>query len=69
MDAVALWEQGKWGGHVIVPIHDELVVFDIPEDEAGAATSYLVWCMQTELAGVKIVAEANEPSPFWLDAS
>lgn len=69
VDAVKLWEAGKWGGHVIVPVHDELIVFDIPENEAEEATAFLVWCMETSIAGVAIVAEANEPSPFWMDAS
>lgn len=69
VDAVKLWEAGPWGGHVIVPIHDELVVFDIPENEADDATAFLVQCMETSLGGVRIIAEANPPSPFWLDAS
>lgn len=69
VDAVKLWEAGKWGGHVIVPIHDELVCFDIPENEAEEATAFLVWCMQTSIAGVAIVAEANEPAYAWQDAS
>jgi hypothetical protein len=69
VDAVALWEKGPWGGHVIVPIHDELVCFDIPEDEAEAATAFLVECMTTAINGVDIIAEPNSPSPFWMDAS
>jgi DNA polymerase I-like protein with 3'-5' exonuclease and polymerase domains len=69
VDAVAKWEAGPWGGHVIVPVHDELIVFDLPEDEAEAATAFLVECMQTELNGVSIVAEANRPAVAWQDAS
>jgi DNA polymerase I-like protein with 3'-5' exonuclease and polymerase domains len=69
VDAVAKWESGPWGGHVIVPVHDELICFDIPEAEAHDATAFLVSCMESELNGVKIIAEANEPSPYWLDAS
>lgn len=69
VDAVEKWERGPWGGHVIIPVHDELICFDIPEDEADAATAFLVECMETELLGVRIVAEANPPSPFWMDAS
>jgi DNA polymerase I-like protein with 3'-5' exonuclease and polymerase domains len=69
VDAVAAWEQGPWAGHVIVPVHDEVIVFDVPQDEAQAATAFLVQCMTRELAGVRIIAEANEPSTFWMDAS
>lgn len=69
VDAVDKWERGKWGGHVIVPIHDEVVVFDVPQDEAEEATRFLVECMTTSLHGVSIVAEPNKPSPFWMDAS
>lgn len=69
VDAVEKWEKGPWGGHIIIPVHDEVIVFDIPEDEAHDATEFLVQCMETELNGVAIVAEANPPSPFWLDAS
>ncbi len=69
VDAVEKWERGPWGGHVIVPIHDELCVFDIPESEAEEATAFLVACMETEINGVRIIAEANKPSPYWLDAS
>jgi DNA polymerase I-like protein with 3'-5' exonuclease and polymerase domains len=69
VDAVAKWQRGKWADHVIVPIHDEVVVFDVPEDEADEATAFLVECMTTSLNGVSIVAEANQPSRFWMDAS
>lgn len=69
VDAMAKWEAGKWGGHTVIPVHDEVIVFNIPEDEAEAATAFLVECMTTSLAGVNIVAEANHPSRFWLDAS
>lgn len=69
VDAVEKWERGPWGGHVLVPVHDELICFDVPEDEAEAATAHLVSCMETELLGVRITAEANPPSPHWRDAS
>ena len=69
VDAVARWRQGKWRDCTIVPVHDELLAFDVPEAEAEEATAYLSWCMETEIGGVKIVAEANKPSPWWLDAS
>ncbi|HEY1705520.1 MAG TPA: DNA polymerase [Trebonia sp.] len=69
VDAVAKWVAGPWGGAVIMPVHDELIAFDIPGAEAADATAFLVSCMEAELNGVKIIAEANEPSPYWLDAS
>jgi DNA polymerase I-like protein with 3'-5' exonuclease and polymerase domains len=69
VDAVAKWEAGPWGGHVIVPIHDELIIFDVPQGQAEAATAFLVSVMTSEINGVRIVAEANPPSPVWLDAS
>lgn len=69
VDAVLKWEKGPWGGHVIVPIHDEVVIFDVPEDEAEAATAFLRECMTTEINGVDIIAEVNEPAAAWQDAS
>jgi DNA polymerase I-like protein with 3'-5' exonuclease and polymerase domains len=69
VDAVLAWEQGPWGGHVIVPVHDEVVCFDVKEDEADRATAFLTECMTRSLNGVNIVAEANPPSRFWMDAS
>ncbi len=44
-------------------------MFDVPEDEAEDATAFLKECMTTSINGVNIVAEANKPSPFWMDAS
>ena len=69
VDGVANWRKGKWKDALIVPIHDELVAFDIPEDEAEDATKFLVECLETELFGVAIKAEPNKPSPYWMDAS
>lgn len=70
LDAVLKWRRGKWRDCLIVPIHDEVVVFDVPEDEAAEATAFLVECMEIpDFGGVRIKAEANEPSPFWMDAS
>jgi DNA polymerase I-like protein with 3'-5' exonuclease and polymerase domains len=70
VDAVAKWEKGKWRDHVLVPVHDELICFNVPEDEAEAATAFLVECMEVpDFMGVRITAEANEPSRFWADAS
>jgi DNA polymerase I-like protein with 3'-5' exonuclease and polymerase domains len=69
VDGVLNWRKGRWKDALIVPIHDEVVAFDIPEDEAEDATAFLVECLETELHGVKIKAEANPPSRFWMDAS
>lgn len=69
VDGVLKWREGPWKDCLIVPIHDEVVVFDVPEKEADDATAFLVQCLESELAGVKIKAEANPPSPFWMDAS
>ncbi|HEY1700791.1 MAG TPA: DNA polymerase [Trebonia sp.] len=70
VDAVAKWEKGRWGGHVLVPVHDELICFDVPEAEAEAATAFLIDCMEVpDFMGVRIAAEANQPSKFWMDAS
>jgi P4 family phage/plasmid primase-like protien len=67
IDALVKWEQTRWGRAVILPVHDE-VVGQVPEDEAEEATAALVECMATELNGVRIVAEASEPSFSWQDS-
>jgi hypothetical protein len=41
----------------------------VPEHDGAAATTALVGCMQTEQAGAPIVAEADEPSYAWTDAT
>lgn len=69
VDAVEEWRKGRWKDALIVPIHDELVAFDIPEDEAEDATKFLVSCMTRVFLGVRIAAEPNKPSPHWMDAS
>jgi DNA polymerase I-like protein with 3'-5' exonuclease and polymerase domains len=69
VDGVLKWRQGRWKDCLIIPVHDEVVAFDVPEDEAEDATAYLVECLETELNGVLIKAEANPPSRAWLDAS
>lgn len=69
VDAVEKWRKGRWKDALIVPIHDEVVAFDIPEAEAEAATAFLVECMTRDFMGVRIAAEANAPSQYWMDAS
>lgn len=84
VDAVLKWEQGPWKDSIIVPVHDELIIWDIPAGEAEAALAFLIECMQTTLVwdgsriistgtlcdgGVQIKAEPSEPWTSWPDAS
>jgi DNA polymerase I-like protein with 3'-5' exonuclease and polymerase domains len=69
VDGIMKWRQSKWKDCLAIPVHDEVIVFDVPEGEADEATACLVDCLHTWLNGVEIVAEANKPSPFWCDAS
>jgi DNA polymerase-1 len=69
VDATLKWMAGPWGHLTILIVHDELVVWNVPVDEAAAATEFLIQCMTTEIFGVQIRAEANEPSIVWQDAS
>lgn len=69
VDAVLRWRAGPWGDALIVPIHDEIVCFDIPARQAEDALAFLVQCMETELNGVQIAAEPSDPWTAWPDAS
>jgi DNA polymerase family A/Bifunctional DNA primase/polymerase, N-terminal/3'-5' exonuclease/Family of unknown function (DUF5906) len=69
VDATLRWAAGPWGHCTALIVHDELAVWNIPADQAVAATEYLVQCMETELSGVQIKAEANKPWAAWPDAS
>jgi DNA polymerase I-like protein with 3'-5' exonuclease and polymerase domains len=69
VDAVLKWRKGPWGRALLVPVHDEVIAWDIPAGEAAEATAFLVQCMETELHGVQIKAEAAEPWTAWPDAS
>jgi hypothetical protein len=55
------WRDTPWGHSVLLPVHDEIVAM-VPALHGPAATAALVGCMQTELAGVPITADADEPS-------
>jgi DNA polymerase I-like protein with 3'-5' exonuclease and polymerase domains len=69
VDALLRWHTTPWGGSaVLLPVHDEILVM-VPEHDAPAATNALVTCMQTELNGVPILAEASAPSYAWADAA
>lgn len=67
VDALVRWRDTRWGDATLLPVHDELVI-QVPAEDADAALAELVACMEGELYGVKIVAEASEPSPFWQDS-
>lgn len=67
IDALVRWSQTRWGTCTLLPVHDELDVF-VPAEDAEEATRVLIECMQTEIHGVKIIAEASAPSPFWADS-
>ena len=68
IDALLEWEKTPWGGCVLMPVHDEVLAM-VPEDQAHEATAALKECMATELYGVPIVAEADEPSFEWKDSA
>lgn len=68
VDAMLRWDAGRWGGGVLLPIHDEVVAM-VPEAEAAEATAFLSECMTSELLGVPIVAEASAPSDRWQDSA
>lgn len=68
IDALMRWSETPWGGCVLMPVHDEILAM-VPEDEAEEATEVLKACMATELFGVPIVAEADEPSFEWKDSA
>lgn len=68
VDAMLRWRDTRWGGCVLLPVHDEILAM-VPEAEGDAATAALVECMQTEFRGVPIIAEADTPSQAWADAA
>jgi P4 family phage/plasmid primase-like protien len=68
VDALLAWDQTRWAGGVVLPVHDEIVAV-VPEQDAAEATEALVACMTRELFGVQIVAEARTPARAWADAA
>jgi DNA polymerase I-like protein with 3'-5' exonuclease and polymerase domains len=68
VDALVRWRDTRWGGCVLLPVHDELDVF-VPAEDADQATAELVRCMRTELFGVRIEAAPSVPSFAWADAA
>jgi DNA polymerase I-like protein with 3'-5' exonuclease and polymerase domains/phage/plasmid-associated DNA primase len=67
VDALLAWEQTRWGGGVVLPVHDEIVAV-VPEQDAVEASAELVRCMTRELYGIAIIAEADEPAFAWRDS-
>jgi DNA polymerase I-like protein with 3'-5' exonuclease and polymerase domains len=68
VDALLAWDQTRWGGGVVLPVHDEIVAM-VPEQDADEATEALVRCMSRELYGIPIVAEASTPAFAWKDSA
>jgi hypothetical protein len=68
VDALLAWDQTRWAGGVVLPVHDEIVAM-VPEADAQEATGELVRCMTRELYGIQIVAEASKPSFAWRDSA
>jgi len=67
-DALLAWDATRWGGGVVLPVHDEIVAV-VPEQDAAEATAELSRCMTRELFGIEIKAEASEPSFAWRDSA
>jgi DNA polymerase I-like protein with 3'-5' exonuclease and polymerase domains len=67
-DALLAWDQTRWAGGVVLPVHDEIVAV-VLEADAEEATAELVRCMTRELYGIAITAEASEPSFAWRDSA
>src|SRR5690606_42065348 len=67
VEAYLRWRQSKWGDRRSIPVHDAIITF-VPEDEAEEATQALLECMETSLYGVRIKAEASQPSFHWADS-
>ncbi|TDP97657.1 DNA polymerase [Labedaea rhizosphaerae] len=68
IDALIRWQDTRWGTCTLWPVHDEVDV-QVPEAEADAALAELVRCMETELFGVRIVAEPSAPAFAWQDSA
>src|SRR5690606_18352081 len=67
IDALVKWRDTRWGTCTLLPVHDELDIW-VPEEEAEEAIRALIECRETEVFGVKIIADPSEPSEFWQDS-
>lgn len=68
VDAMVKWRDTRWGTAVMLPVHDEFDAF-VPAEDADEATRVLVECMETELYGIKIIADPSTPAFAWADSS
>lgn len=68
IDGLLRWDQTRWGGGVVLPIHDEILA-TVPADEADEAVATLAECMRGTFKGVPIDAEPDKPMEVWQDAS
>jgi P4 family phage/plasmid primase-like protien len=67
VDALMRWRDTRWGAATLMPVHDELII-QVPEADGAEATAALVECMAGQLEGVPIIADPDDPSPFWTDS-
>lgn len=67
VDALIRLRDTRWGDATLLPVHDEILLA-VPEQEADDALAALVGCMETELHGIPIKAEATQPSYAWKDS-
>lgn len=68
IDTMIRWADTAWGNATMFPVHDEVDAF-VPAEDGEAATRALLEAMTSELYGVPIVAEADEPSSYWQDST
>ena len=72
VDGLIRWRDTRWGNSIILPVHDEIIAM-VPIEDAVEATEALVQCMQSELYGVKIIADPGPReewgSTYWRDST
>lgn len=68
VDALLAWDQTRWAGSTVLPVHDEIVAM-VPEADATEATEALARCMTRDLYGIPIIAEASQPAFAWRDSA
>lgn len=68
VDGLIRWDQSRYGGGVVLPIHDEILCL-VREEHAEDAVKTLADCMRGEFKGIPVEAEADAPMERWMDAS
>jgi DNA polymerase I-like protein with 3'-5' exonuclease and polymerase domains len=69
VDALLAWDQTRWGGGVVLPVHDEIVAM-VPEADADEATAALVpACPASSTASRSPPRPASRPSPGMVAAA